>query len=126
MDGYRHNIWQSDYYGVWLMSNFSYESLKRFNHSRVFDIGETIVVSEIGDNVYLTEISNIARFGDTKLYKSNYFDIEFDDQIVTKKEMGNVTDFIKENTRLFKPAHMEIRDIRSIKDYKLESNKIGD
>ena len=60
------------------------------------------------------------------MFKSNVFDVAFDDIVVNKKDRPNVVSFIKENTRLFKPAFMEIRNIKSIHDYKLESNKIGD
>lgn len=122
----KNNIWKESFYGCWLMDEFSKESINRYNDCRVFDIGETVVSTEENNNVYLTQIDNIVRFGQTDMFKSNKFDIAFDDIVVEKTEMSNVVSFIKDNTRLFKPAYMDIREVRSKYDYKLEINNIGD
>ena len=120
------NIWKDNYYGCWLMDEFKEENINRFSYCKVYDVGETVVSVENNVNVYLSQIDNTVRFGQVDMFKSNMFDVAFDDIVVNKKDRPNVINFIKENTRLFKPAFMEIRNIKSIHDYKLESNKIGE
>ena len=115
-----------DYYGFWRMDDFIKESINRFSAQKVFNAGESVLMTQKDGNVYLTLINNIVRFGNSKYYKSNYFDVEFDDLLVNKSEMPKVQEFIKENVGLFKPSYMEIRDVKSLYDYKLETNNTGD
>lgn len=115
-----------DYYGFWRMDDFIKESINRFTDQRLFNAGETVLMTKKDENVYLTLINNIVRFGDSKYYKSNYFDVEFDDLAVTKDEMPKIQEFITDNVKLFKPGFMEIRDVKSLYDYKLETNNTGE
>jgi hypothetical protein len=115
-----------EYYGVWKMDAFIKKNIDRFTNQKVFDIGETVVMTKKDENIYLTLINNIVRFGNSKYYKSNYFDIEFNDLDVNKQEMPKIQEFIRDTVRLFKPSYMEIRDVKSLYDYKLETNNTGD
>jgi hypothetical protein len=115
-----------DYYGFWRMDEFNKESINRFASQKVFDVGESVLMTRKDEKVYLTLINNIVRFGNSKYYKSNYFDVEFDDLAVSKSEMPKIQEFINENVKLFKPSFMEIRDIKSLYDYKLETNNTGE
>jgi hypothetical protein len=114
-----------DYYGFWRMDDFIKESINRFSSQKVFDAGETVLMTQKDANIYLTLINTIVRFGNSKFYKSNYFDVEFNDLLVSKDEMPKIQEFIADNVKLFKPSYMEIRDVKSLYDYKLETNNTG-
>jgi hypothetical protein len=119
------NIYKN-FYGVWRMERFVKENIKKFSKQKLFDSGEITIVTQKNSDIFITLINNIVRFGNSQTYKSNYFDIEFDDITVKKQEMPKVQEFIRENAGLFKPGFMEIRDVKSLYDYKLEINNTGD
>jgi hypothetical protein len=94
----------------------------RYDNINVYDGGEAIIVSQNNGNSYVSEIGKQYFFGNMKLYKSNYFDVNYDDSGVSRQREESVNDFIKTNVKLFSPAFMEIRNINPLNNIILESN----
>lgn len=120
------NPYTKDFFGVWRMNSFYQKPITRFDAHKIFNSSETIVVTKKDDEINITQIDRTYNFSEQPVYKSNKFDIEYDDRDVERLEKPNVDKFIEETAKLFKPATMEIRDIKSKFDYKVESNTSGD
>jgi len=118
--------YDKEYFGVWHMNEFYTRNVNRFDSQRIFNSGEAIVVTNNNKTINVTQINDIYPLGFTDLYKSNKFDVEYDDRVLHRKEAPNVNEFIEDTVRIFKPAYMEIRDVKSKFDYKLEANNSGD
>lgn len=118
--------YNSEYFGVWHMNEFYTRNVNRFDSQRIFNSGEALVVTNNNNNINITQINDIYPLGFTDLYKSNKFDVEYDDRVVHRKEAPNVNEFIEDTVRLFKPAYMDIRVVKSKFDYKLEADNSGD
>lgn len=118
--------YRDEYYGVWHMNEFYTRHINRYDSQKIFNSGEALVVTNNNNVINITQINDIYPLGFTDLYKSNKFDVEYDDRAVHRKEAPNVNEFIEDTVRLFKPAYMEIRDVKSKFDYKLEADNSGD
>lgn len=113
----------SDFYGCWLMDEFVNIARLRYTDIRIFDGGEALVLGR-NDNYFLNQINKQYLFGNQSLYKSNKFDIYYDDINVDINRENAVADFIKTNVKLFAPGFMEIRNISSSDPADIEADQV--
>jgi hypothetical protein len=113
----------TDFYGIWLMDDFVTISRLRYTDISIYDGGEALVLGRNG-NYYLNQINKQYLFGNQKLYKSNKFDIYYDDIDVEIDREKTVSEFISTNVKLFAPGYMEIRNISSSDPADIESNQV--
>lgn len=111
-----------DFYGVWLMDRFVKERYLRYTFSKIFDVGEGMLVQTNENGTFMLQLDKQYMFGLANLYKSNSFDIKYDDHNVSRQRQEYVTNFVTDQIKEFKPAFMEIRKVDSINQYKIESN----
>jgi hypothetical protein len=112
-----------DFYAVWLMDSIQVINQKRHTTQKIFSSGESFVYTEEANNVRsLVEITKQTPFGVLSMYKSNKFDVQWDDSQQGVDNTDAMNEFIKSEIRKIKPAYMEINDITSKYPYKLESN----
>lgn len=112
------------FYGLWLMDEFVDISRLRYTDVSIYDGGEALVLGRNG-NYFLNQINKQYLFGNQSLYKSNKFDIYYDDIDVHMDREQTVSDFISTNVKLFAPGFMEIRKILSSKPANIDSNQSG-
>lgn len=111
-----------DFYGLWLMDRFVKERYLRYTFSKIFNVGEGMLVQTNENGTFMLQLDKQYMFGLANLYKSNSFDIEYDDHNVSRQREEYVTSFVIDQVKEFKPAFMEIRKVDSINRYKIESN----
>ncbi len=112
----------NDFHGVWLMDQFIEERYLRYTTNTIFDVGEGMLVEKNANGIFMIQLDKQYMFGIKNLYKSNQFDIKYDDFGVDRHRAPYVKDFIVSQAANFRPAFMEIRDVDSIHPYKIESN----
>jgi hypothetical protein len=61
-------------------------------------------------------------YGFTNIYKSNKFDVAYDDREVPPEQMSTMESFMRESVALFKPDYMTINKVRSKFNYRLETD----
>jgi hypothetical protein len=110
------------FYGLWLMDEFIDISRLRYTDVSIYDGGEALVLGRNG-NYFLNQINKQYLFGNQPLYKSNKFDIYYDDIDVHMDREQTVTDFISTNVKLFAPGFMEIRKVSSSDPANIDSNQ---
>lgn len=110
------------FYGVWLMDEFETISRLRYTDVRIFNGGEALVLGR-NELYFLNQINKQYMFGNESIYKSNKFDIYYDDIDVVIDREESVADFIKTNVKLFAPGFMEIRNVSSSNPADIESNQ---
>lgn len=114
--------YRDDWYALWHMNNNVKIPITRYVDQKVFAGGEQFVRVSNSDGVeYLIRIDKQFVFGYTETYKSNKFDINWDDRTADKSTTDLINDFIRTHVPKFKPSFMEIRDVNSIFPYTLES-----
>ena len=112
-----------DFYAVWLMDSIQVINQKRHTTQKIFSSGESVVYTEEANNVRsLVEITKQTPFGVLSMYKSNKFNVQWDDSQQGVDNTDAMNEFIKSEIRKIKPAYMEINEITSKYPYKLESN----
>jgi hypothetical protein len=112
----------SDWISVWHMNENIKVPRLRFINQKIYVGGEHFVKVIDSNNVeYLVRIDKQFVFGSTDVYKSNKFDMTWNDVSVNKNNTQIINDFIKTNISKIKPAFMEIRDINPSLSYKMES-----
>jgi len=112
----------NNFYGLWLMDGFIDDRYIRYTANSIFDVGEGMLVEKNSNGVFMIQLDKQYMFGINTLYKSNQFDIKYDDYGVDRHRQAYVKDFVVSQAANFRPAFMEIRKVDSIRDYKLESN----
>jgi hypothetical protein len=105
------------------MDEFVDISRLRYTDIRIFDGGEALVLGR-NDNYFLNQINKQYLYGNQPLYKSNKFDIYYDDINVDIDREETVTDFIKTNVKLFAPGFMEIRNVSSSDPADIEADQV--
>jgi hypothetical protein len=110
-------------YGVWTMNKFDTIYNLRFLDQKIFNAGENIVYLQKNNEKYLIQIDYQYMTGYINTYKSNKFNIEYDDRKVIPEQMDVLESFIREYGELFKPDYMSISKVRSKFNYRLESNQ---
>ena len=94
----------------------------RFVSEKIFSAGENFInIIDSENNNYLISIDKEYVFGYAQTYKSNKFDIQWDDRTQDKDSTDLINDFVRTNVAKFKPGFMEIRDVESTFPYKTES-----
>jgi hypothetical protein len=112
-----------DFYAVWMMDSVKIINQKRHTVQKIFSSGESFVYTEEGNGIRsLVEITKQTPFGVTQMYKSNKFNVEWDDSNQGVDNTDAMNEFIKSEIRKIKPAYMEVNKITSKYPYKLESN----
>jgi hypothetical protein len=111
-----------DYYGVWRMNKISTINRLRYDSTVVYNGGEAMIVSINSGNNYISQVNKQFMLGNREIYKSNKFDVSFDDANISRNREEKVKDFIKTNVKLFAPAFMEIHDIVPMENLLVESN----
>lgn len=118
-------FFDSNWYAIW-DSSFGTYVKKRYTSGEIFDTGQqTLVLEDIKDeekNHYLLEIQKTYLFGSKSVYKHHMFDLLIDEKHIDIQNLIRINEFIRENIKLIKPAHTELRNINSIYNYKLEAN----
>lgn len=109
-------------YGVWTMNKFSKTYGYRFIDQKVFNAGENIMYLQRDNEKYMIQIDYQYMYGYKNVYKSNKFDVLFDDRAIGPDQMPAYESFINDNVALFKPDFMTIRKVGSKYDYRLESD----
>lgn len=112
----------NNFYGVWLMDQFIQERYLRYLTNTIFDVGEGMLVEKNANGIFMIQLDKQYMFGILNLYKSNQFDVKYDDYGVDRHRAESVKDFIVSQSEGFKPGFMEIRNVESIHPYKIESN----
>jgi hypothetical protein len=112
----------NNFYGVWLMDHFIEERYLRYTTNNIFDVGEGMLVEKDANGIFMIQLDKQYMFGIKNLYKSNQFDIKYNDYNVDRHRAPYVKDFIVSQAANFRPAFMEIRNVDSIHPYKIESN----
>lgn len=107
------NPYKSDYYGVWHMNGLLKQNVVRYNDQKVFNVGESLVSVKNKNGIFLIQLDKQYMFGINTLYKSNYFDVVYDDINVTRDREESVSLFLRENVKYISPSYMEIRNIDS-------------
>jgi len=111
------------FYSVWLMDSVQIIGQKRHVTQKIYSSGESFVYTEEEDGTRsLVEITKQTPFGITQMYKSNKFNIEWDDSRQGVSDTDAINEFIRTEVRKIKPAYMEINNITSKYPYKIESN----
>jgi hypothetical protein len=111
----------SNNYGTWTMNKFATSYGYRFTDQRIFNAGENIMYLQRNNDKYLVQIDYQYMYGVTQIYKSNKFDVVFDDRLTTPETTPYYETFIGESVGLFKPDFMTINKVRSKFNYRLES-----
>jgi hypothetical protein len=106
--------------GAWTMNKFITTYGYRFVDQKIFNAGENMLFLQHDDEKYLVQIDYQYMYGFTNVYKSNKFDIAFDDRQVTPKQMPVWESFMREFVGQFKPDFMTINKVRSKFNYRLE------
>lgn len=107
---------------AWKMDKLSNINRLRYDTTMVYNGGEAIIVSQNNDKNFITQIDKAYMIGNLELYKSNKFDVYYDDSGVVRSREDKVKQFIKDNVKLFAPGFMEIRDIKPMDELLVESN----
>lgn len=115
----------TDFYGLWTMNEFQDQAQSRFYKTQIFDGGEPMLVVANENGIFTMQIDKQYFFGNQQVYKNNNFDITYDDRNVHRNREDFVNQFIRDTVALFKPGTMNLRDIKSIYPYKIESDNTG-
>ena len=116
------NVWEC-YYGAWLMDTFITQPALRYTNINIFNGGEALVLGQ-NENYYLNQIDKLYTYGNVDIYKSNKFDVYYNDINVDNAREQNVNNFIATNVKLFAPGFMEIRNISSSDPANIESSQV--
>ena len=111
-------------FATWRMIKLTTINRLRYDNTMVYNGGEAIIVSQNDSVNTITQIDKQYMLGNANLYKSNKFDVAYDDSGVRREREQKVKDFIATNVKLFAPGFMEIRDIVPLNDLLVESNSI--
>jgi hypothetical protein len=112
-----------NYYGCWHMNNLVQDVSYSLSSENIFNAGEEIVAVKKDDKNHILQINNSYNFGKTVLYKSNSFDVLYDDRNVTYQNEEYINNFIYSTVKKMCPSLMEIRNIKSIYNTIYESSK---
>jgi hypothetical protein len=112
----------NSHYAAWKMDKLLTINRLRYDSSMVYNGGEAIIVSRNGTKSYVTQVDKLYMFGNAELYKSNKFDVYYDDADVNRSREDKVKEFISTNVKRFAPGFMEIRDIKPMNNIIVESN----
>lgn len=113
------------YYGFWTMSKFQTQAQVRFNSNQIYDGGEAIVVASNENGTFTLQLDKQYFFGNSQIYKSNQFDIAYDDRQVHRNREEDVNDFVRDSVDFFRPGTMTLRDIKGIFPLKIEADNVG-
>ncbi len=114
--------YHDDWYAAWHMNNNVKIPKSRFVNEKIFSAGENFInIIDSENNNYLISIDKEYVFGYAQTYKSNKFDIQWDDRTQDKDSTDLINDFIRTNVAKFKPGFSEIRNVKSTLPYKTES-----
>jgi hypothetical protein len=112
-----------DFYAVWHMDKLVRIPRKRFLEQELFDGGETIAITkDVEENVSLLEIIRPYEYGVDQFYKSNNFKVVWNDRYFNREDTEEINKFLKSALRLMKPNYMEIDEVSSKFDYRLETD----
>jgi hypothetical protein len=112
----------NDFYAFWKMDEVVRIPSNRFVDQKLFEGGESYIWTKNASGQEVLEfIDRQYQFGYGNFYKSNKFDVAWDDRQFDREETEDVNEFISEAVRQFKPNYMEIRDTKSIYNYRLET-----
>lgn len=112
-----------DFYAVWLMDSAQVINQKRHTVQKIFSSGESFIYTEEANGIRsLVEVTKQTPFGTLQMYKSNNFNVQWDDSNQGVDNTDAMNEFIKSEIRKIKPAYMEINKITSKYPYKIESN----
>jgi hypothetical protein len=106
--------------GVWTMNEFSTTYGYRFNDQKIFNSGENVLFLQRDNDKYLLQIDYQYMYGYKNIYKSNKFDVAYDDRNIDQSQMSILENFMGEYVDQFKPDYMTINKIRSKFNYTLE------
>jgi hypothetical protein len=106
----------------WKMDKLVTINRLRYDNTMVYNGGEALIVSQNKGINYITQIDKHYMLGNAKLYKSNKFDIYYDDSQVSRIREDAVKTFITDNVKRFAPGFMEIRDIKPLNNIIVESD----
>lgn len=106
--------------GAWTMNKFTTTYGYRFVDQKIYNAGENILFLQHDNQKYLVQIDYQYMYGFKNVYKSNKFDVAFDDRQIGQTQMPIWESFINEYVGQFKPDFMTINKIRSKFDYRLE------
>jgi len=111
------------FYSVWLMDSAYTITQKRHVSQKVFSNGESYIYTVDNEGIRtLVKINKQTPFGSTQLFKSNKFNIEWNDIEYDATNTDSINSFIASEIKKFKPSFMEINKINSQLPYKLESD----
>ena len=113
------------YHGFWTMSEFQSQSQVRFVSNEIYDGGEPIVVATNKNGTFTLQLDKQYFFGNEQLYKSNHFDVAYDDREVHRNREEDVNNFLRDAIGLFKPGTMNLREIKGLYPLKIESDGVG-
>lgn len=108
------NPYKDNYFGVWHMNGLLKQNVMRYDDQKVFTAGEGVVSVSNSNGNFLIQLDRQYPFGIPKLYKSNYFDLEYDDRRVVRDREEEVADFLTYHTKYLSPSYMEIRKVKSL------------
>jgi hypothetical protein len=112
-----------DYYAFWNMEKVVRIPRNRFVSQNIFNGGEAYITTKDSNNQEsLIFINRQYQFGVDQIYKSNYFDIEWDDRLSNRDTTNSINEFIEENIKHFKPDYMTLRKAKGRFPYKLETD----
>jgi hypothetical protein len=111
-----------DHLSAWKMNELLTINRLRYDDAKVFNGGEALIVSRNSEKTYVTQINKQYMLGNMVLYKSNKFDICYDDAKVDRSRSESVENFIRTNVKQFSPAFMKIRNVQSKNELLVESN----
>jgi hypothetical protein len=122
MESNKTSPYTSDWVSVWHMDNNIKVPRLRFVDQKIYSGGEHFIkVIDSNGVEYLVRIDEQFVYGSTKVYKSNKFDVEWNDITSDKESTDLINDFITTNIKTVKPAFMELRNVIPSLPYKLES-----
>lgn len=108
--------------GAWTMNKFIQTYGYRFIDQQVHNAGENIMYLQRNGEKYMIQIDYQYMYGYDYVYKSNKFDVLFDDRQIGPDQMPSYQSFIAEYVAQFKPDFMTIRKVDSKYNYKLEAD----
>jgi hypothetical protein len=111
-----------DHIAAWRMNKLVNINRLRYDGTMVFNGGEALIVSRNDGKTYVTQVDKQYMLGNSKLYKSNKFDIYYDDAKINRNREPMVEEFITSNVKLFTPAFMQIRGVQPMNQLLVESN----
>ncbi len=115
--------YEPDFFAVWHMDKITRNSRKRFLEQKIYDGGESIIFTKDGDEMQsLIQIDRPYEYGVDQFYKSNYFRVVWNDMEFNKEDTEDINNFLKSALRGMKPNYMEIENIGSQFDYRLETD----